>query len=372
MKKVITIIVLLVVIFAGVKLVKKRKAEIEKLSVPTIPQITVKTITPQRGKVVSSAIFTGKAEYKDKVFVATKLSGYIQKVYVSEGENINKGQILATIDSKEIISGINQLEKNKEAIKKAIESLELGLKAANVELKFAKDRYTRIKTLYEAGGASKEQLEAAETELNLKKIKVKTAVKNIEAKEKELESVEEVIKGKKSLLQYTTITSPVNGVVGTVFVKNGNLAVPGKPIMTILSGKPKVTFLFPDKNLIKPGMKVEIKEYGRGKITKIYPETKNGLFIAEVKPEKNIPDGALLTLKVLIKEAEGTVIPLNALIETDNGTFVVVKTDKGFEKKRVNVIATDISKAVISPGITSPIAIGSESKLLRLIAGGER
>ncbi len=372
MRKIITIAIIIALGFAGVKLVKKRKATVESASTPTVPHITINTISPDKKTVIETETFTGKAESNKKIAVATKLSGYIKRISKSEDDTVKKGETLVIIDSKEIESGIKQLEKNLQAINKGIEALTLSLEAAKAELSFTENRYNRVKALYQAGGASKEQLEGVETELKLKKIKIKTIEKNIETKEKEAQSVTEAIKGKRSLLRYTTIKSSTNGKVSNVLLKKGDLAVPGKPIMFVLSGKSKITFQFPSKNSIKPGMNVIIKGYGNGTITKIYPETKNGLFVAEVRPEKEIPANLLLTLKVIKNKVTGTTVPLNALIEKENGNYIVVKTEKGFTLLKVTILATDEEKAVIKENINQPIAIGSESKLLNLIAGGEK
>ncbi|OMH40951.1 efflux RND transporter periplasmic adaptor subunit [Desulfurobacterium indicum] len=373
MRKILTIAVVAAVVFAGIRLVKKRKAEMEAASLPTIPSIIVKTVLPEKGNVTETALFTGKALRENTVLVSTKLSGYIDKVYVSENQKVHKGMLLAKIDGSEIESSIKQLRENLKAAEKSLEALKLSLKAAQTEKKFAEDKYKRIKALYKAGGASKEQLEGAETELKLKTIKVESAQKAIEAKHNEISGLKEAIKGKESLLNYTTITSPVNGIVGRVFIREGNLAVPGKPILSILTGYEKIVFTFPDDIHLKPGQPVTIPKYGTGKVTKIYPEAENGLPTAEAVLEngKEIPQGSLINVKVILKKAQGTTVPLNALVHRDNGTFVVVKENGQSRLKKVTVVAEDDKKAVIKPSINEPVAVGSESKLIRIVAGGE-
>ncbi|WP_297445179.1 biotin/lipoyl-binding protein [Desulfurobacterium sp.] len=373
MRKILTIVVVAAVVFAGIRLVKKRKAEMEATSLPTIPSITVKTVLPKTGTVTEKTVFTGRALRENTVLVSTKLSGYINRVYVTENQKIRKGTLLAKIDGSEIESGIKQLKENLQAAEKSLEALKLSLQAAQTEKTFAEDKFKRVKALYEAGGASKEQLEGAQTELKLKTIKVESTKKLIEAKQKEILGLKEAIKGKESLLNYTTITSPVNGIVGKVFLKDGNLAVPGKPILSILTGYEKVVFTFPDDIRLEPGQPVIIPKYGIGKITKIYLEAENGLPTAEAVLEngKEIPQGSLINVIVILKKVRGTTVPLNALVHKDKGTYIVARENGKFKLKKVTVVAEDNKKAVIKPSINEPVAVGSESKLIRLVAGGE-
>ncbi|WP_457567211.1 efflux RND transporter periplasmic adaptor subunit [Desulfurobacterium sp.] len=372
MKKLITIAVVAALILAGIKLVRKRKAEMEKASLPTVPSITVKTAIPTYGSVKETAVFTGKAVRENTVLVSTKLSGYIEKIYVAENQKVRKGTPIAKIDSREIESAIKQLKDNLKAAEKSLEALKLSLQAAKTEKTFAEDKYRRIKALYEAGGASKEQLEGAQTELKLKTIKVESAKKAIEAKINEIEGLKQAISGKESLLKYATITSPVNGVIGKIFMRKGNLAVPGKPIASILSGHEKIIFTFPDNIKLTPGATAIISGYGKGTVSKIYAETENGLPSGEIVVEKGktIPQGSIVTVTITLKKAEGTIVPVNAILHRKNGTFVVLKSGKGYKLQRVKIVAENNTKAVIKPSVKVPVAVGSESKLIRLVAGG--
>lgn len=126
-----------------------------------------------------------KVDAEDNVLVTAQLPGIIKSVYVTEGQTVSKGQLLAEIDN--------------EAARKNVETIK-------TQLQFAKDIHVKQKALWDQNIGSEVQYLSAKN--------------NMETLEASLAAANEQ-------LQMSRLTSPINGVVDEVDIKVGQIASPG-------------------------------------------------------------------------------------------------------------------------------------------------
>jgi RND family efflux transporter MFP subunit len=319
-------------------------------------------------KISESESFLANLQAMNQPQISSKLSGYLKKIYVRESDAVKKGDLLAELDLVDVKAAINQQQNALDASIFSKESLKANFSVAVADLNLAKESVERNRALYEIGGIAKESYDNSLVMLQSKKAKVLASKKAIEAKQKEISSLKEALKVKQNQATYAQIVSPIDGVVGDIFIKEGSLSAPGKPIMNIISNKKRVIFSYAPNTPIKIGQKVEIEGFSE-EITAIYDNSKNGLTTAEIalKNDIKMPIGSSVNIKVLFKSAKGVAVPLNALLHDEDVSVMVYNGDM-FEKQRVDVVVEDDNFAVISPSISKPVAVGSESKLSSLLA----
>lgn len=136
---------------------------------------------------------TGTIEPVTEVTVGTQVSGIVSKLYVDYNSVVKKGQVIAELDKTNLISTLN-------AAKSSLASLQSSLN-------YQKANYERYKTLYSKGLVSADEYESAE--LSYK-----------QAKEQVVSAKEEVQRAETNL-GYATITSPIDGVVLSKEVEEG-------------------------------------------------------------------------------------------------------------------------------------------------------
>lgn len=176
------------------------------------------------GMVIAEEIqLTGSVVSDNKKMITSRYMGYVRNMAVSEGDIVRKGQLLYTIDSKEIESAERQVE--------------LGISQARLALQMNKNQYNNVLTnlsrhqrLYKKKMVSKYDLEtlelAAKNMSDMVKISSKQ-VKQAEAKK------EEVL----NQYNYLKIHAPNQGVIVAKMLNEGEMAIPGMPavILTDLS-----------------------------------------------------------------------------------------------------------------------------------------
>ena len=174
----VVIIALIVWLLSGGK--KEQKTEFETAKV-------------ERQNIHTSITATGTIEPVTSVTVGTQVSGIVSKLYVDYNSVVKKGQIIAELDKTNLISELNTAKAN--------------LSSAQSTLGYEQANYSRYKTLYDKGLVSADDYESAK--LSFEKARQQVATSR--------ESVQKA----QTNLGYATITSPIDGVVLSKSVEEG-------------------------------------------------------------------------------------------------------------------------------------------------------
>lgn len=151
------------------------------------------TAKVERATISNSVTATGTIEPVNKVEVGTQVSGIISKIYVDYNSIVKKGQVIAELDK------IN--------LESELASAKANLASSKSELDYQETNYKRIKALHDKGFISDDDFDIAD--LSYKK-----------AKEAYLVQLQTVQKAQTNL-GYATITSPIDGVVLSKDVEEG-------------------------------------------------------------------------------------------------------------------------------------------------------
>lgn len=156
-------------------------------------QITFDTDTVKKTNIQNSITATGTIEPVTSVTVGTQVSGIVSKLFVDYNSVVKKGQVIAELDKTNLISELNTAKAN--------------LSSAQSTLTYETANYKRYKTLFDKGLVSADDYENAE----LSYLKAKEAVA----------TSRETVQKAQTNLGYATITSPIDGVVLSKSVEEG-------------------------------------------------------------------------------------------------------------------------------------------------------
>jgi len=346
MKKIIGIFILLAIGVSAGLFLKSQKEAVASAPVAKARHYSVKTISPQMKTIQETRAFLAQLLASKSALIASKFSAEIKEIYVKENDRVKKGQLLISLDDREIVANLNSLKKQQE-------SLELDV--ANV-----KRSLLRNKKLLEAGAIAQEQYDNSNVAYQLK----------LSA----LQATQEKIKQTKVQLGYLNIRAPFSGRIGTIFVDAGNLAVPGKPIVSLNSDDQKLIFSYaPTSKPILVGNTVLVDGKAVGIISRKYDDAKNALLVAEIKLTKALPyaNRAFVNIEVVTGEMRGCTLPLNALLHRKNASYVMLYREKHFEAKEVELLLHNEEDAIIKECPTERVAVASEAKLALLPSLGE-
>ena len=295
--------------------------------------------------------YTANLEGQQNVEIRPKVTGFIEKIYVDEGQNVKKGQLLFRLETQTI-------SQDAAAAKAAVN-------AAQVEV-------DRLKPLVERNIISNVQLETAKAKLAQAKASYSSIAANV---------------------GYGTIKSPVNGVVGSLPYREGSLVstTSQQPLTTVSDSKimrayftmnekqlldftrnfegqtlheklkntPEVTLLLVD------GSEYEIK----GKLTAVSglvdPKTGTTEFRAEFpNPNAVLRSGSSGVVRLPIQKQEAILVPQNAVMDMQGKKLIyvvdkenkvatrVIETSNNTQKEYIVKSGLEPGEVIVTAGAT--------------------
>ena len=151
------------------------------------------TTKVEMGDIHTSITATGTIEPVTSVTVGTQVSGIVSKLYVDYNSEVKRGQVIAELDKTNLTSELNSAKAN--------------LNSAQSTLNYEQANFNRYKTLYEKGLVSADEYESARLTYVKAKDQVTTATQSVQKAQ--------------TNLGYATITSPIDGVVLSKSVEEG-------------------------------------------------------------------------------------------------------------------------------------------------------
>jgi HlyD family secretion protein len=189
MKKiVITALVAIVALAAGIFFYSRRE-----------PETTYRTARVERGSIVSSVSATGNLAAVVTVQVGTQVSGTIQKLYVDFNSPVKKGETIAQIDPALFNAQVEQTHGN-------YLSAQASLLKVKADLTDAKRNLERYRQLLKDGIVSQSDFDTADN-------RYEQAAATVKAAEGSVAQTRGAYSQAETNLRYSTIRSPVDGIV---------------------------------------------------------------------------------------------------------------------------------------------------------------
>lgn len=194
---------------------------------------------------------SGVVSAKKTAMISTRIMGYVNRIYVKQGDVVKAGQLLMVINSDDIRA------KRAQASSMITE--------AEAAYKSAERDYERFSKLHSKRSVSDKELE--NMELNKVSMRAK------------LQMARQSLREVNSMLEYTNIKAPFNGVITQKLIDEGSTASPGMPLLVIeQTGDLDVTASIPENYIqyMKTGdyVNIEIKSANaniKGRISELSP-----------------------------------------------------------------------------------------------------
>jgi HlyD family secretion protein len=333
-----------------------------------------------RGDIAKSVVATGKIQPITKVELKSKASGIVEKLYVDINQHVHKGQVLAQLDQQEILAQVAaqkaQLagaQANVVTYKANIEQDKVN--AAAPDLPMYKSTYDRNLAMSNDGIVSKQTLDDAQRNYVAAENKRDASVAQISVDRAKLKQAEaQVQQAQASLdqlneqLSYTTLVSPMDGVVLSRDVEIGDAV----SSILVLGSTATLVMTLGDTTQVYVQGKVDEADIGsvylgqparirvesfpnktfNGKVTKIAPlgVEKDNVTTFEVRVSIDNPTGELkanmtANAEILITEHKNAlIVPEQALVyDNQKNGFVFVPDPKQKDGQRKIPVKTGIS-----------------------------
>ena len=195
------------------------------VDIPKETQSSFETMTVQKTDIEIPVKFSAKMKGQADVTIMPQVSGQLMKIYVTEGQQVRKGQTLFVIDSRNAQHELESARAN-------LQAANANLQAAQSQANSAKLEYESNKNLYDKQIVSNYMLESS---LNA----YKQAQATVSQAQASVSQAKTSVNRARVNLGFCTVTSPVSGIVGEIGVHAGDQVTPMTQL-TIVSGNQKM------------------------------------------------------------------------------------------------------------------------------------
>jgi RND family efflux transporter MFP subunit len=200
---------------------------------PQAPPVTVQTAAVAAQDWPATYEATGTVCARTTATMASKVMAYVQQVSTQVGDHVRQGQVLITLDARDLDANLRHAESGRAEAESAIPELENATARAKANLDLAQTTFQRMQQLAAKKSISNQELDEASARLkaaqaNYDMIRSRRAQINSKTA-----TVEQEIHAAQIMRDYAALAAPFSGVVISRTVEPGNLATPGAPLLTI-------------------------------------------------------------------------------------------------------------------------------------------
>ncbi len=327
MKKTKLIVGAVVILVAAGIILRVAGGKKETVEYETRPTVSVEA--PGTGDIILYTDLTGTVEPQAKAIVMPKIDGEILEVNFQAGDQVQAGQVLATIDSD------------------ALTALKLQMDSASVAADEAQRALARTQPLYAAGYVSQQEYEQAQDGAESARLAYESAKNQYDLQ-----------------LKYTTVTAPISGLVESRGVEVHDHVETSTEICVISGGdQMEVSFGVTEKTRsnMNVGDAVTIEKNGlsyEGTVSETgsMVNSATGLYDAKavLSQANGLSNGTRVKLTVVMDQALGVMtVPVDA-VSYDNGQAFVYCYDNGTAvKTEIEAGIYDSDTMEVKSGLTA-------------------
>jgi len=354
----------------------ERAAEAPGRQAPPVTGVRVETttLTPVR----AGEEVVGTVRTKTQTVIASKVQGYVREVRARQGDHVEHGRVLVTVDDRELTaradrarSGLAESEMGLDEVKRTLEEALASLRSAEADRAYAEATANRYRQLRERELISAQDYETVDTRRKSAAALVEQAearIASVRAREKQMvyriDAAAAELRAAEIALGETRIVAPATGVVVDRRVEPGDLAVPGQPLLVL--DDPRIYRLEASVGesavgRVRLGQRVPVilDSLGRsleGRVTEIIPAADPSSRTVTVKldlpADPGLRSGLFGRARFPAEDRPALLVPIRALVERGQLTAVyVVGADDVARLRLVTVGARHADRVEILSGL---------------------
>lgn len=347
-------IVVLIAIVAALAVVRAKRIR-QKEHAPLVKEVpvAVQTARVSEGQVVRTRHVLGTVIGAEETALAPQVMARVVEINVREGDRVEAGRLLARLEEREFQDAVTEAEAALASAQSAYQA-QCGTTARDRKLfevkAIAQEQWDRSQA---ADAAASAQLEAAKQRLNLARTR----------------------------LGYCQLVAPANGLVARRLADPGDLAVPGKPLLQLVSQQTvRVRASLPPEDFtgLHISLPVTLKNGGASvdaAVSRVFPAMGDshlsGFECDVTNPPPGYVSGATVGVDVQLSSASGLTVPADAVLEGDRGAWVFAVDNGVVRPVQVEVLERSSDRVAIKGGVRAgePVIVARPSRLMTLAAG---
>jgi HlyD family secretion protein len=325
---------------------------------PPVPVIAVKDKEIQ-GKVHGP----GTVQSRVPVTVSPKITGILEKLYADQGDRVQKGQLLADLDSVELRAREMAAQAAKNRAQRELIRAQADLGKAEANLGLAKSNYQRDLEVFKPGYISKAAFDTTKAQLKVAESEVNAFQATVTALQAAVKQAESETHAAAASQNYTHILAPMSGLITVRKAEVGTTLVPGSPIFQMVDLDKIWMAAWLDQALVaqlREGQPARIilrsgREF-QGNVVRINQEgdTVTRELEVDVKFDqlpKPLVIGEEGQVEIELGQQKAPLVPLSAVLAKNGGKGVLVADNGILRFRNVTLGLQDGARTAVTTGL---------------------
>jgi HlyD family secretion protein len=319
----------------------------------------------------------GTVQSRFPVSVGSRAAGTLDSVLVDVGQEVQKGQLLATLDRTELEARAQAARRAIDAAQQDVALAEANLDKARSDLELARANHKRNSALVGEGVVSVEIFDQSKAALGAGEANERAARVAIAARKAALARVVQDQRVANTILAYTSITSPMAGIVTRRALEPGSTVAPGVTVFQIVDPNSLWVATHIDQSLsgrIHVGQPATIHLRSgadvSGHVARVTLEADPVTRELEVDVAFDVRPSRFAIheeadVVILGEETRGVTVPLDAVVRSDEGASVFVVENGRAKRRAVRLGVVGGKRALVAEGLRDGDAVALNPKALR-------
>jgi len=279
--------------------------------------------------------------------IESQVTAQVVAVAVRPGSRVTKGQVLVSLDNRQLQSRLDQARQGLKSAQAARKQARQAVISAQAAYDQAQANFKRTRTYFESKAATQQELEKAQSLYSQAKAGLARAQEAYAGTQAGIKQAEEVVREAEIAMGYTRIVAPETGEVLKRLVEPGDLALPGKPLLVLQTAGAYRLEAHVREGLIsrvRLGMQLPATIATLGKevqtdveeiIPYADPQTRTFLVKAALPPINDLYPGMFGKLRIPVQTENVVVIPASALRKVGQLELVTVKEGEHWTRRYI-------------------------------------
>lgn len=192
---------------------------------PDLPAVSAETLRRRDLDALVSA--SGKIQPKRQVNVSANTMGRVTRLAVQEGERVRAGQFLLEIDPRSLEGQVQRGEAGVAAARSSLQQARTAVEQARATLGLTRQNLKRQDELWKEGLTTRESLERAQNEVEVREAELKTSEQEIQTREEQIKQEQAGLATTRYNLSQVIISSPMEGIITRRNIEEGENVMVG-------------------------------------------------------------------------------------------------------------------------------------------------
>ncbi len=328
--------------------------------------VAVPIVEAAQGTVAQRVVGPGTLQARVPVTLAARITATVQQINVDIGDEVKRGQALVLLDDRDLAAKRSVVGGQQTALARNVDAAKASIAKAQADLELARSKQQRDAELLRTGFVSQAVLDASDAALRAAQANLDNARATHAAREADASTLSHEARYSDTLLSFTRIVAPMDGVIIARQAEVGTTVVPGSTLLRMVDPATLWVAMRVDESVlarVQVGQAASIRmrsgEVLPGKVARLARQSDAATRELEVnvafdKPPARFAIDQESEVAINVGNASGITVPLKALTRDREGRQgVLVVVDSRTEFRPVQTGASDGERVLIGKGLAA-------------------